>query len=230
VPGLALTESGDPVHPERASLVCDEPGDRRDIELVRCITGPLRIAAEANHLIVSDGVVDAPAGPAQRVAIAADDAGAAGPESTLERVTVLGDVDVRELTLASDCIFAQGHLYAERRQAGCMRFCSLSLDGAHTPRRYRCQPDLVRAAAAGPQAADTETLRVMPAFTTTRYGQPAYLQLARRCAREIREGADDGAEMGAFHQVLAPYRETNLRVRLDEYLPFGLEPGIVHVT
>jgi hypothetical protein len=36
--------------------------------------------------------------------------------------------------------------------------------------------------------------------------------------------------MGAYHLLRQPFRETNLRVRLDEYLPFGLEPGIVHVT
>jgi hypothetical protein len=71
---------------------------------------------------------------------------------------------------------------------------------------------------------------VRPSFTSTDYGQPAYFQLGRACAKEIREGAEDGAEMGAFHSLLQPYRETNLRVRLDEYLPFGLEAGIVHAT
>jgi hypothetical protein len=230
IPGIALDEAGDPVHPELPSLTCDEPVDRRDIELVRSISGPLRIAAEANHLTISDGIIDAAAGPARRLAIAADDAGAPGPESTLERVTVLGDVSVRELTLASDSIFAEGQVDAQRRQAGCMRFCSLSLEHAHTPRRYRCQPDLVRAAAADPLIADAETLRVRPWFTTSRYGQPGYLQLGSGVASEIAQGADDRAEMGAFQMLLQPYRETNLRVRLDEYLPFGLEPGIVHVT
>jgi hypothetical protein len=179
---------------------------------------------------VSDGIVDAPRGPATRIAIAADDAGDWGPECTLERVTVLGDVSVRELTLASDSIFAEGSVRAERRQAGCMRFCSVPLEGARTPRRYRCQPDLVRAAAPDPETADVESRRVTPWFTTRRYGQPSYLQLATGCAPEIRAGADDGAELGAFHLLLQPFRETNLRVRLDEYLPFGLEAGIVHAT
>ena len=230
VPGLALDEAGDPVSPKKPSLVCDEPADRRDIELVRSITGPLRIQESGNHLVVTDGIVDAPPGPAERIALAADDAGAPGPESTFERVTVLGDVIVRELTLASDSIFAEGRLHAERRQAGCMRFCSFELQGAHTPRRYRCQPDLVRIAAPDAATADVETLRVRPWFTTSRYGQPAYLQLGRSVAREIAQGADDGAEMGAYNLLQQPFRETNLRVRLDEYLPFGLEPGIVHVT
>jgi hypothetical protein len=51
-----------------------------------------------------------------------------------------------------------------------------------------------------------------------------------RAAEEIREGADDEAEMGAFHELFKPQRETNLRIRLDEYLRFGLEAGIFYVT
>jgi len=36
--------------------------------------------------------------------------------------------------------------------------------------------------------------------------------------------------MGAFHNLFQPQRETNLRVRLDEYLRFGLEAGIIYVS
>ena len=36
--------------------------------------------------------------------------------------------------------------------------------------------------------------------------------------------------MGAFHYLFQPQRETNLRVRLDEYLRFGLEAGIFYAT
>jgi hypothetical protein len=42
----------------------------------------------------------------------------------------------------------------------------------------------------------------------------------------VRRGADDGGEMGAFHFVLGPLREADLRVRMQEYLPVGLEFGI----
>jgi len=34
--------------------------------------------------------------------------------------------------------------------------------------------------------------------------------------------------MGAFHQLFQPQRETNLRIRLDEYLRVGLEAGIFY--
>lgn len=69
-----------------------------------------------------------------------------------------------------------------------------------------------------------------PQFTSLRYGDAGYCQLSRRTAAEIREGADDDAEMGAFHDLYQPQRESNLRVRLDEYLRFGLEAGILYAT
>ena len=203
VPGLALTESGRPDASRPR-----EPRLRRAGRSPRHRAGalhhrPVADPAEANHLIVSDGVVDAPPGPAQRVAIAADDTGSPGPESTLERVTVLGEVDVRELTLARDCILRRA-AYAERRQAVWHGFCSLSLDGAHTPRRYRCQPDLVRAAAHGPAAADTETLRVRrhsPPPATASRPICSWPGAARARSARARRRRRDGSPI---HQVLAP--------------------------
>ena len=38
------------------------------------------------------------------------------------------------------------------------------------------------------------------------------------------------AEMGAFHDLGQPQRETNLLVRLDEYLRFGLDAGIFYAS
>ena len=72
--------------------------------------------------------------------------------------------------------------------------------------------------------------RLLPSFTTTRYGQPAFAQLRLSCPVEIRTGAEDGSEMGAFCHLKQPQRESNLRVRLKEYLPFGLDPAVVYVT
>jgi hypothetical protein len=36
--------------------------------------------------------------------------------------------------------------------------------------------------------------------------------------------------MGAFNHLMQPQREANLRLRLEEYLPFGLEAGLIYVT
>ncbi len=63
-----------------------------------------------------------------------------------------------------------------------------------------------------------------------RYGRPAYAQLFYDIAEEIWTGAEDGAEMGAFQPLKQPQRVANLSARLDEYVPYGLETGIVYVT
>jgi hypothetical protein len=125
-----------------------------------------------------------------------------------------------------------------------MRF-SFVPRGALTPRRFRCQPQLAideaiaaREAALGMPVptgerdaiALQETRRVVPAFVSRRFGRPTYAQLRTGAPQEIRTGADDEAEMGAFHLVYAPQRETNLRIRLEEYLRFSLEAGVFHET
>jgi hypothetical protein len=72
--------------------------------------------------------------------------------------------------------------------------------------------------------------RLQPAFTSTRYGDPGYAQLSPSCARELRTGAEDGAEMGTFNGLKQPQREADLQANLDEYLRFGLESGIFYIT
>jgi hypothetical protein len=71
---------------------------------------------------------------------------------------------------------------------------------------------------------------VAPRFTSLRYGEAAYCQLARATVDAIRRGADDEAEMGAFHSLFAPQREANLQVRLREFLRVGLAAGIFYET
>ena len=56
---------------------------------------------------------------------------------------------------------------------------------------------------------------VRPLFTSERYGTPAYGQLATGCAEEIKRGAEDGSEMGAFHDLYPPQREDSLRARIQ---------------
>src|SRR3712207_8516146 len=51
------------------------------------------------------------------------------------------------------------------------------------------------------------------------YGTPAYCQIGETCPREISRGADDESEMGVYHDLFQPQRESNLRARLDEFTP-----------
>ncbi|GAB4367311.1 MAG: hypothetical protein Kow00121_05480 [Elainellaceae cyanobacterium] len=72
--------------------------------------------------------------------------------------------------------------------------------------------------------------RLQPRFTSTRYGDPGYGQLSQSCALELRQGAEDGAEMGTFNSLKQAQRETNLEASLEENLRFGLNVGIFYVT
>lgn len=174
---------------------------------------------------------------------------AAGAALTVENSTIVGKVHTKLLELASNSIFFsrltqtdlwKSPVWAERRQQGCVRFSYVPLNSL-VPRLYRCQPDLALtelATASGKDSwsdlplAEQQVIqaRLLPQFTSLQYGNPAYCQLSQRSAIEIRQGADDEAEMGAFHDLYQPQRETNLRLRLDEYLRFGLEAGIFYAT
>lgn len=145
-----------------------------------------------------------------------------GAALTMNGCTVVGRVHASVLQYVSDCIFWAYHdkkgnagLVADRRQQGCMRFSFLPFRAA-VPAQYEC----VRQAVAG----------VFPVFVTTLYGQPGYLKLMACTDDSIRRGADDGSEMGAYHFVMAPQRESDLQIRLQEYVPMGMEFGIVYQT
>jgi hypothetical protein len=231
VPGRMLTDDGEPWFMDRDSLVVAAAGEQTpEVTITSSIIGPIRLPDTARHLIIRDSVVQAfPIGGVERPAIAASDAGAEpGPSTTLERVTLLGPVNVRELTLASEVIFT-APVVTRRRQSGCVRFSYVPA-GSQTPRRFHCQPDLALEGIADPAERARIRGRLVPTFTTERFGNPAYAQLRLSCALEIRTGAESGSEMGAFSMLMQPQREANLRTRLEEYLPFGLEAALIYVT
>jgi hypothetical protein len=192
----------------------------------------------AQSLYGLDSIVDG-AGIAAIAGPGAPDA--AGPPLHLERTTIRGGVRARQFDLATEVIF-DGPAISQRTQIGCVRFSYVE-PGSQVPRRYRCQPDLAEedaldaAAAAGPldptdiDRIRSETrLRVRPTYTDQRYGQPAYLQLALTGPGEIAGGAEEGSEIGAYCHLKQPQREANLRQRLAEYVPFGLDWGLVYET
>ncbi len=153
---------------------------------------------------VRDSVLDATGD--DREALSAPDCRHAHAVLHLHRTTVIGEIHTHAVRIAENSIFT-GRLHVARRGIGCLRY-SYVPTGSRTPRRHRCQPDL-----AGPEQAS----RVRPLFTSKRYGTPWYGQLADASAEEIRRGADDGAELGALHDLYRPQREDGLRARLAEY-------------
>ena len=240
VPGRSIVDGAGPVSESSVAVEGDKGGATINaglrLELASAITGPISIPAAALGVWILDSIVDGLGGAA--LSGAGTDPSA---RATIERSTLLGTVTVHALD-ASESIFT-GSVQSARSQAGCVRF-SFVPRGSRTPRRYECQPDLAtRAALEAALAADPaldaaaqEAIRaaiaawLVPAFDATEYGQPAYCRLRLTAPAELRTGASDGAEMGVYCQVKQPQRESNLRIRLDEYLPFGLDAGFIYVT
>jgi hypothetical protein len=244
VPGRVLGDDGGPSSPEPSLVV--EAGTAASplnaqllVEAAFAITGPLAVPETAAEILlldcIVDGLADDPGG--------GDAVGAGGraPKTTIERSTILGRTTCSRLE-ASETIFV-GPVDVSRRQHGCVRFSYAPLEST-TPRRYRCQPEIARdqavaiAEAATPpppapqltEIGDDAVAATDPSFTERRYGQPGYAQLRLGSPAVIRTGAADGSEQGAFCHLKQPQREDNLRRRLREYLPFGLEAGVIYVT
>jgi hypothetical protein len=250
VPGRTLNPDGSATQPGAASLIVAHRFAK--VRLEHCIVGALRVAAGA-EVVLDDCIVDAGAasGVAYEGIAAAPDTTPAGAEITLVECTVIGKLHAELIRMASNSLLVarrvagdgwRGPVWAERTQEGCVRFCWLSADSV-VPRRHRCLPD-------------DSNPRVVPQFSSARYGDPAYLQLRRSTPALIRSGAgprwrppgasddaddsvgDDsfepgegeGGEIGVMNALAQPQREINLRVRLDEYLRVGLRAGVFYAT
>lgn len=209
------------------------------VEIAFSIVGAIRLPAHAEGLILLDSIVD---GAGQDAIAGVEAVNRPGPTLRCERVTIRGRCLLREIGLATETIF-DGPVDTARVQKGCVRF-SYAPPASRLPRRYRCQPDLATSKAIaeaearqGPLTAaekqalrDRVRLRVKPEYTAEVYGQPAYLQLSLKGPEEIAKGAADGSEMGAYCHLKQSQREANLHLRLKEYLPFGLDYGLIYVT
>ena len=244
VPGRTLGEDGEPSSADPSLVVeagtsAKPVNEQLLVEAAFAIAGPLAVPESAAEILLLDCIVDGLADdPAAGDAIGV---GGRAPRVTVERSTILGRTTCTRLD-ASNTIFV-GAVDVARTQRGCVRFSYAPLDST-TPRRYRCQPELARdrvvatakAAAQPPPAAqlaelgDDAVAATEPSFTARRFGLPGYAQLRLGSPAAIRAGADDGSEMGAFCHLKQPQREDNLRRRLREYLPFGLEAGVIYVT
>ena len=237
-------------------VVLEVPGNsfgfRMEIDIDRCILGGIRTDRDIRFIHIRDSIVDAfidldrqPGDPAdaRRVhAMAGSHPMGEWPGATtiVERSTILGAVYVRAMPLASESIF-NGHVLVDERQHGCMKYCYIdsifddlnqAFTVSRTPRRFRCQPDVILESVPASEEASAERQRarrrVQPIFSSTLYGQPTYGRLSWRCPTEIRTGAEDGSEMGAFGHLMEPQREANLREAVRRYLPFGLEMNVIY--
>jgi hypothetical protein len=220
VPGIGLGTTGLPLQPGDPSLVIAIAGV--EVEIDRCITGALR-AHEHSTVKVTDSLIDA--NGASMAAFAAPDGDAPGAALSLLASTVIGKIHATEFGLVSNSILLAALAAADtwaapvrtaRKQVGCVRFSWLPL-ASIVPARHHCQPDPA-----------TGTGDALPRFSSVHFGTPAYGQLSAHTPDAIRRGADDESEMGVFHHLYGAQRETNLKIRLAEYLRVGLHAGIIH--
>lgn len=238
VPGLTRQPDGSAGAVGAASLIVLHPF--ASVTLDHCIVGPV-VAVEGVEVHANDSVVDA--GAASEIAVCGRPAPGGGvlgtvttaadrqvgdglvPSGNLDinACTVVGKIHAVRLDVSNSILLAArtgpadpwpAPIRAERRQVGCIRF-SFVPASSRTPRRFRCaggDPDHI------------------PHFTSLRYGDPAYGQLRPATHEAIRTGASDESEMGATHELYQPLRETNVRLRLDEYLRYGLEAGLFYAS
>jgi hypothetical protein len=220
VPGIALNTDGSPQSSGEASLQSEIAGLK--VQISRSIIGAVR-THERSQVHAEDSFIDA--NMPENVAFSATDGESAGAELSLVACTVVGKVHASAFSLVSNSILLSalvgGDSWAApvrvvRKQEGCVRFSWLPFNSI-VPTRYRCQPGSQQAAQS-----------IVPRFSSLHYGTATYGQLSSSTADPILRGADDESEMGAFHHLYASQRETNLHIRLAEYLRIGLSAGIFY--
>ena len=221
-PGSALDADGDPVAPGEPSVVVERAGVA--VEIDHAIVGALRVAAGLERRRCGldrrrerrrgDGLRRAGRhGPGRRAVargLHGDRPHQRAPRSGSISNSLLLARARRRRSAAGACMRVQ-------RQTGCVRFTFLPLDSL-VPRRHRCQPEA--ACVERRTALHHAALRrrgVLPARAHdawTRSG--AAPTTRRRWARSTRSSRAQ--------------RETNLQIRLREYLRVGLAAGILYAT
>lgn len=220
VPGLTLAPDCTPLHPNDPSLFVGISGVQ--VNVTRSIVGCMRIDV-GSTVTAADTIIDATS--LEGVAYAGEDGTAAGGPLQLQQCTVIGKIHALTLPLVSNSILLAdlaaadtwpATIIADRLQEGCVRFSCLPAS-VRVPRRFQCLQESA-------DSADQGT----PHFTTVRYGFPAYAQLAASSGARLLGGADNECQPGAFNFLYGQQRETNLRVRMAEYLRIGLEAGVFY--
>jgi hypothetical protein len=189
-----------------------------DIIIQRSITGALAVG-DRYHLDIEDTIVDAGLGvnaePDGRFAIASassNQAGDWGARLDFSGLTCFGPVRVTG-------VGGQGAIFTQRfevldDQHGCIKWSWFSGDADRLPPNHFC----LRAPGA------------RLAFTSERFNDPAYAQIARESDVRIRTLGPGDDAMGAFGFLLDAHKLINLQVRLREFMPVGVRPLIVPVT
>ena len=149
----------------------------------------------------------------------------------LEYCTVLTSTNSKYLQ-ASDCIFI-GNISDDDGGipvTGCIRYSRI-------PETFVAPALNVHA---NYQGTNTREIPVFSQFNycvdddytinTAQFGEPGCGVLNPATPDEIRFGAEDGGEMGAFHHKYYTLKTEAMLEKMREFLPVGIEPALVHDT
>jgi hypothetical protein len=139
----------------------------------------------------------------------------------LTRCTVLGPAYLHRLECSESIL--DEVIRVQNAQDGCVRFSAWSTDSA-LPRRYESVE--IRAGA--------------PIMVSRRYGEWGYAQLHDGADSAIVSGntggppslltgSHDGSEMGVFCRDNAATKDRSMLIKLQEFLPIGLSPVLIHL-
>jgi hypothetical protein len=181
-----------------------------ELVVERCILPGIRLQganAGIDRITVSDSILDA-SQPGS--------SGLVAPRSHVQmaRCTVIGP-EIDALRLDVERLDATDTLVAARAdvtdlQGGCFRFSARG-PGSRVPHPY-----------ASHLVDDLQRL-----FASRRFGDPAYATLSPAAPAALRDGAEEGSEIGAFCGERGPIKFDSLRTKVEEYMPFGRLPAYI---
>jgi hypothetical protein len=196
-----LAIDGKPLVPAHLSI----NGTVRSLVIDRCILGPVATVGNSTveHVTITNSIL--------QVVSRTDAIAIASGETRIRGCTILGEASFRQLE-ASNSVFA-GIINVADQQQGCLRFSAFT-NGSTLPSKYRC----------------VSLERNHNLFSSIRFGDPYYAQILPSVEPEIRAGAEDGSEMGAFSRDKNPIKERSLLIQYQEYMPIGLTPVLIYMT
>jgi hypothetical protein len=181
-----------------------------ELVIERCILPGLRLqgaGAGIDRIVIEDSIVDASRPGA---------GGIAAPRAAMQmaRCTVIGSA-IDALALDVEKLSATDTLVAARAdvtdlQNGCFRFSARG-PGSRVPHPY-----------ASHSLDDLQRL-----FASRRFGDPAYATLAPLAPEALKDGSEEGSEIGAFCGERWPIKFASLRTKVEEYMPFGRLPAYI---
>jgi hypothetical protein len=165
-------------------------------------------------LIIRDSIVQAlPSDVISDTVAAAIEARLSDVE--LERCTVFGDVLVNRLTATE--VIVQGSVRATDNQHGCFRFSVANEDAnMRLPASF--------------ESATFEGGIGNHWFKSRRFGDPDFAVLSESAAPKAQRQGINGSEIGAFARQLGPIKRDDLRMKVIEFVPFGLIPQFINET